>query len=70
MKKRIQFLLGYVSTLVIIFSQVQAAGADSRLQNLASRGFVGTGDKVLIGGLVISGTEPVENLRKPLLTRR
>jgi hypothetical protein len=29
----------------------------NRLKNLATRGFVGTGDNVLIGGLVISGTE-------------
>ncbi|XOV89505.1 MAG: hypothetical protein ACFHX7_06375 [Pseudomonadota bacterium] len=30
----------------------------SRLQNLATRGYVGTGDNVLIGGLVITGTDP------------
>ncbi|MFT7685866.1 MAG: bacillolysin, partial [Candidatus Azotimanducaceae bacterium] len=30
----------------------------NRLENLATRGFVGTGDRVLIGGLVISGSEP------------
>jgi hypothetical protein len=29
----------------------------SRLKNIATRGFVGIGDNVLIGGLVISGTE-------------
>ncbi|MBL4681626.1 MAG: hypothetical protein JKY88_13005 [Pseudomonadales bacterium] len=28
----------------------------TRLQNIATRGFVGTGDQVLIGGLVITGT--------------
>ena len=30
----------------------------NRLANLATRGFVGSGDQVLIGGLVISGTSP------------
>ena len=30
----------------------------NRLGNLATRGFVGTGDQVLIGGLIISGNEP------------
>lgn len=33
-------------------------GPASRLKNLATRGFVGTGDNVLIGGLIITGTEP------------
>jgi len=31
----------------------------NRLQNIATRGFVGTGDNVLIGGLIISGTEAI-----------
>ncbi|XOV90621.1 MAG: S8 family serine peptidase [Pseudomonadota bacterium] len=30
----------------------------ARLRNLATRGIVGTGDEVLIGGLVITGNEP------------
>jgi hypothetical protein len=30
----------------------------ARLSNIATRGFVGTGDQVLIGGLVITGTVP------------
>ena len=30
----------------------------NRLQNIATRGFVGTGDNALIGGLIIGGTEP------------
>ena len=34
----------------------------SRLLNMALRGFVGTGDQVLIGGIVIHGTEPVRVL--------
>ncbi|XOV90693.1 MAG: S8 family serine peptidase [Pseudomonadota bacterium] len=45
--------------------------AENRLQNLATRGFIGTGDNVLIGGLVISGTEPktvVIRARGPSLT--
>ncbi|MFT7685376.1 MAG: hypothetical protein ACI9FB_000719, partial [Candidatus Azotimanducaceae bacterium] len=29
----------------------------TRLQNIATRGFIGTGDQVLIGGLIISGQE-------------
>ncbi|XOV89504.1 MAG: peptidylprolyl isomerase [Pseudomonadota bacterium] len=33
-------------------------GTDNRLENLATRGYIGTGDDVLIGGLVIRGTEP------------
>ncbi|XOV89516.1 MAG: hypothetical protein ACFHX7_06430 [Pseudomonadota bacterium] len=39
-------------------SRSQAEGPASRLKNLATRGFVGTGDNVLIGGLIITGTEP------------
>lgn len=31
----------------------------TRLANLSARGFVGTGDQVLIGGLVVTGAEPV-----------
>jgi len=34
----------------------------SRLVNMALRGAVGTGDQVLIGGLVVQGTEPVRVL--------
>ncbi|XOV89514.1 MAG: thrombospondin type 3 repeat-containing protein [Pseudomonadota bacterium] len=36
----------------------QPEGPASRLKNLATRGFIGTGDNVLIGGLIITGTEP------------
>lgn len=32
--------------------------ADSRLGNLSTRGFVQTGDDVMIGGLIVEGTEP------------
>lgn len=35
---------------------------NTRMANLSARGFVGTGDQVLIGGLVITGTEPVRTL--------
>ncbi|XOV87859.1 MAG: hypothetical protein ACFHX7_23370 [Pseudomonadota bacterium] len=35
-----------------------ATGPAARLQNLATRGLVGAGDNVLIGGFVITGTEP------------
>ena len=34
----------------------------SRLLNMALRGFVGTGDQVLIGGIVVAGPEPVRAL--------
>ncbi len=34
----------------------------SRLVNMALRGFVGTGDQQLIGGIVVQGTEPVRVL--------
>ncbi|MFT7687220.1 MAG: hypothetical protein ACI9FB_002572 [Candidatus Azotimanducaceae bacterium] len=43
----------------------------NRLVNLATRGFVGIGDNVLIGGLVITGSEPksiVIRARGPALT--
>jgi hypothetical protein len=39
-------------TLLASYSQ-----AESRLQNIATRGFIGTGDNVLIGGLVVTGTQ-------------
>ncbi|XOV89508.1 MAG: immunoglobulin-like domain-containing protein [Pseudomonadota bacterium] len=42
--------------LVEIF-EVDDTGV-TRLQNIATRGFVGTGDKVLIGGLVVAGDKP------------
>jgi hypothetical protein len=35
---------------------------NSRISNLSARGFVGTGDQVLIGGLVVTGNEPVRVL--------
>ena len=39
-------------------------GADANLANLSTRGFVGTGDNVLIGGLVIAeGDNPIMVLR-------
>ena len=34
------------------------APADNRLQNISTGGVVETGDDVLIGGLIITGTEP------------
>ena len=37
---------------------VDEPNVDSRLINIATRGQVGTGDNVLIGGFVISGTQP------------
>ena len=45
--------------------------AEARLQNLATRGFIGTGDNVLIGGLIITGDAPKTILiraRGPALT--
>ena len=38
----------------------------SRLINISTRGFVGTGDDVLIGGFVIKGTEPKKVLIRAL----
>jgi hypothetical protein len=35
-----------------------AADADSRLLNISTRGIVGSGQSVMIGGFVINGTEP------------
>ena len=39
---------------------------DTRLKNISTRGFVGTGDDVLIGGFVIKGTEPMRVLVRAL----
>lgn len=33
--------------------------SDSQLSNLSTRGFVGTQERVMIGGLIIAGTDPV-----------
>jgi hypothetical protein len=46
--------------IILFFSitAVSLAYAEPRLQNIATRGFVGVGDNVLIGGIVISGAEP------------
>jgi N-acetylneuraminic acid mutarotase len=35
-------------------------GADSKLANISTRGFVQTGDNVMIGGLIITGTGPTK----------
>ncbi|MFT6751688.1 MAG: putative Zn-binding protein involved in type VI secretion, partial [Candidatus Azotimanducaceae bacterium] len=43
----------YLLILLLIFPPLLLA--EARLENLATRGFIGTGDNVLIGGLVISG---------------
>lgn len=34
------------------------AGSESKLANISTRGFVQTGDNVLIGGFILTGTEP------------
>jgi hypothetical protein len=36
----------------------EMAQAGSRLMNISTRGFVGTGDNVMIGGLILTGTDP------------
>ena len=36
----------------------EMAQAGSRLMNISTRGFVGTGDNVMIGGLIVTGTDP------------
>jgi len=33
-----------------------SSGSDSRLANISTRGFVGTQDKVMIGGFIIGGS--------------
>ncbi len=42
------------------------AGSDSKLANISSRGFVQTGDNVLIGGLILTGTEPLRVIVRAL----
>jgi hypothetical protein len=42
--------------LLLLFTPLFSL-AETRLQNIATRGFIGTGDNVLIGGVIISGTE-------------
>jgi hypothetical protein len=50
---------GYNGTTGIALVEVYELDAVStRLSNLSTRGFVGTGDDVLIGGLIINGTVP------------
>jgi len=44
--------------VAIVLFEPFFATAETRLQNIANRGFIGVGDNVLIGGLVISGSEP------------
>jgi len=39
---------------------------ETRLKNISTRGFVGTGDDVLIGGFVVKGTEPIRVLVRAL----
>jgi hypothetical protein len=36
----------------------EMAHGGSRLMNISTRGFVGTGDNVMIGGLILNGTDP------------
>ncbi len=52
MKTATPWLAGFFCTIVIACGAL----ADSRLQNMSTRGRVGTGDDVLIGGLIIPGT--------------
>lgn len=47
-------LAGWGVALAILFGTVPAAG-DSRLTNISTRGMVGTGDGVMIGGIIIEG---------------
>ena len=50
----------------IQIQQGNTGSTDSRLKNISTRGFVGTGDDVLIGGFVIKGTEPKKVLIRAL----
>lgn len=47
-----------VLVCLLAFLQASPAFADSRLGNLSTRGFVQSGDNVMIGGLVIEGPAP------------
>lgn len=49
-------------SLSLAASPTHAAGTDSRIVNLSTRGMVGSGADVLIAGFVIGGTEPKEVL--------
>lgn len=40
--------------------------APSKLANISSRGFVGTGDNVMIGGLIIGGVQPLNLILRAL----
>ncbi len=51
-----RLLLTSLSLAATIFLQ-PAANAQTQLANISSRGFVGTGDDVMIGGFIIGGTE-------------
>src|SRR5437016_5088404 len=50
---------GYNDTTGIALVEVyELDSVTTRLSNISTRGFVGTGDNVLIGGLIINGTAP------------
>lgn len=42
----------------LLLAAAALAAAETRLQNISTRGLIGQGDLVLIGGLVIEGTSP------------
>lgn len=42
--------------------QLSTETAGTRFINLSTRGFVGTGDQVLVGGIVVTGPEPVRTM--------
>jgi len=49
-------------TRVQVTVSTPAVGADSKLINVSTRGFVGAGSNVMIAGLIISGSEPKQVL--------
>ncbi len=52
---------GVSETMGVALAEVyNLGGGESRLANLSTRGGVGSGDDVMIGGLIISGTDPAK----------
>lgn len=54
------------STGVALTEIYDLGQADTRLANISTRGFVGTSDNVMIGGVIITGTDPASILIRAL----
>lgn len=48
-----------LATALLGIILTSASGADSSLANISTRGYAGTGDEVLIGGMIITGSQPL-----------